>query len=162
MTKIVGAFFYIMNIIITRPKIADTPYTISDLSTDGVFFSNVVEDRDRGLFQNDTLQYIESIKIKHETAIPYGTYQVVLSYSNRFKKYLPELVDVPGYAGVRIHPGNTEADTSGCLCPGIKSGNKVIQSKITFDKLFSLIQKKIKQEKVFVSILPYKEPNTTL
>jgi len=152
-----GGFFYTMNITITRPPITDSSSTVSDLSIDGSFFSNVVEDRDRGLYQTDTLQYIQSVKVKHETAIPYGTYQVVLSYSNRFQKYLPELLDVPGYAGIRIHPGNTEADTSGCLCPGIKSGKKVLKSKVTFDKLFSLIQKRIKQEKVFVSILPYKE-----
>ena len=143
-----------MQITIKRPPIADTVQTISDLLVDNVWFSNVVEDRDRGLHQTDTLQYIQSVKVKHETAIPYGTYQVVLSYSNRFKKYLPELIEVPGYVGIRMHPGNDETDTSGCLCPGIKSGKKVLQSKVTFDKLFSLIQKTIKKEKVFVTILP--------
>lgn len=143
-----------MQITIKRPPIADTPQTISDVFIDNVWFSNVVEDKDRGLHQTDTLQYIQSVKVKHETAIPYGTYQVVLSYSNRFKKYLPELIEVPGYAGIRIHPGNSEADTSGCLCPGIRSGKRVIQSVVTFNKLFSLIQKRIKSEKVFVTILP--------
>jgi hypothetical protein len=143
-----------MQITIKRPPVADSPRTISDLFIDDKLFSQVIEDRDRGLYSTDTLQYIESVKVKHETAIPYGTYQVVLSYSNRFKKYLPELIKVPGYEGIRIHPGNTEADTSGCLCPGVKSGEKVIQSVITFGKLFSLIQKRIKVEKVFVTILP--------
>lgn len=151
-----GAFLY-MQITIKRPPIADTVQTIGDVYVNDVFFSNVIEDRDRGLYQADTLEYIKSIKVKHETAIPYGTYQVVLSYSNRFKKFLPELVSVPGYDGIRIHPGNTEADTSGCLCPGVKSGKKVIQSVITFNKLFSLIQKAAKVEKVFVSIIPATE-----
>jgi hypothetical protein len=145
-----------MTIAIVRPPIEDSSRTISDIYIDGVWFSNVLEDRDRGLHQTDALDYIEKVKVKHETAIPYGTYQVVMSYSNRFQKYLPELLNVPGFAGIRLHAGNTEADSSGCLLPGIKAKDRVIQSRVTFTKLMSLIQKKIKQEKVYISIVPSK------
>ena len=141
-----------MQITIKRQSIADTPFTMGELFIDGVFFCNTIEDIDRGLYQNDTLEYIASIKIKHETAIPYGTYQVVMSFSNRFQKYLPELLHVPGFAGIRIHPGNTEADSSGCLLVGERSGNKVVNSRITFNKLQKLINAVLKKEKIFLSI----------
>lgn len=56
-----------------------------------------------------------SIKVKNETAIPDGTYEVVLSMSNRFKREMPEIRNVPGFQGIRIHGGNTHQNTSGCL-----------------------------------------------
>lgn len=143
-----------MDITVKRPAISDQPFTISELWVDDKFYSHVIEDRDRGIYQKDTLEYILSIKVKHETAIPYGSYQVVMSYSQRFQKYLPELLNVPGFAGIRIHAGNTEADSSGCLLPGIKSGNKVISSRATTSKLISEIAKRSKKEKVFIHIVP--------
>ena len=54
------------------------------------------------------------IKIKHKTCIPAGVYKVVLSVSNRFKRLMPLLIDVPNFKGVRIHGGNTHKNTSGC------------------------------------------------
>lgn len=146
--------FFIMDITVKRPAITDQSFTISELWIDDVFFSHVIEDRDRGLHQQDTLQYIQSIKVKHETAIPYGSYQVVMSFSQRFQKFLPELLDVPGFSGIRIHAGNTEADSSGCLLPGIQSGNKVINSRTTTSKLIGEINKRVKKEKVFIHIVP--------
>lgn len=137
-----------------RPPIQDTPHTISDLFVDANWFSNVLEDKDRCIHQTDSLDYINKVKVKHETAIPYGTYQVVMSYSNKFKQYLPELLDVPGYGGIRIHTGNDVEDTSGCPLPGIKDKNRVVKSKVTATKLISLISKRIKKEKVFISIVP--------
>ena len=143
-----------MQITLKRPKQADSSFTIGELSIDGVFFSHVMEDRDRGLHKTDTLQYIEAVKVKHETAIPYGEYQVVMSFSNKFQVYLPELLDVPGFSGIRIHAGNSEVDSSGCLLPGVKSGNKVVQSRITTSSLITQIKKRSKTEKVFINIIP--------
>lgn len=57
-------------------------------------------------------------KIAHETAIPYGRYRVSITMSNRFKKMLPLVHDVPGFTGVRLHGGNTAEDTSGCILLG--------------------------------------------
>ena len=100
------------------------------------------------------------MKVMHETGIPYGSYLLVMSYSNRFKKYLPELLDVPGFAGIRIHPGNSVEDTSGCPLPGVKQNNKVINSKVSYSKLEKLILAVIKKEKIFVTVKPPQQPET--
>jgi hypothetical protein len=60
-------------------------------------------------------QPVENWKIFGETAIPSGTYQALLNFSQHFQRDLPELLNVPGYAGVRIHGGNTAVDTEGCI-----------------------------------------------
>lgn len=79
-------------------------------------------------------------KVPGETAIPAGRYRVIVNMSNRFQRLLPLLVDVPGFEGVRIHPGNTAADTSGCLLPGLTRGaNSVGQSRMAFEPLFAKI-----------------------
>ena len=61
---------------------------------------------------------IREKKVWGDTAIPAGTYNVVVSFSNRFKKDLPEVQSVPNYAGVRIHGGNDKEDTHGCILVG--------------------------------------------
>lgn len=142
-----------MQLTLKRPKITDSPFTIGELYINGAFYCHIMEDRDRGLHKTDTLQYIQSVKVKHETAIPYGSYQIVMSFSNRFQQFLPELLDVPGFSGIRIHAGNTQADSSGCLLPGKRSGNKVINSKTTTSALIALIKSRSKKEKIFIDIV---------
>ena len=81
------------------------------------------------------------MKIPRKSAIPEGTYRVVTTYSLRFGKYLPLLVGVPGFEGVRIHAGNTSRDTEGCILVGqnLQVG-KVLWSRITLEKLMKLIE----------------------
>lgn len=104
-------------------------YTIGQLYVDGVFFSNTIEDKDRGLSQDMSKEKILFLKKPGITAIPTGTYEVVLNVqSNKYKKsktmmqfnnaYMPRLLNVPGYDGILIHPGNSAADTEGCIIPG--------------------------------------------
>ena len=81
------------------------------------------------------------MKIPKKSAIPEGSYRVVVTKSQRFRKYLPLLVGVPGFEGVRIHAGNTSRDTEGCILVGqnLQVG-KVLWSRITLEKLMKLIE----------------------
>ncbi len=78
---------------------------------DGVYWGETLEDPDRKLEDG-------GVKVDGDTAIPRGRFQLALTYSNRFGKIMPELLHVPGFSGVRIHGGNTEADTHGCILLG--------------------------------------------
>lgn len=94
-------------------------YTISRVFVNGTFFGcNALEDTDRNLSKSDTLSEIKHKKVYGCTAIPAGEYECVYTYSNRFKKYLPLLIGVPGFDGVRIHSGNSAKDTEGCILIG--------------------------------------------
>ena len=81
------------------------------------------------------------LKIPKKSAIPEGSYRVVVTKSQRFRKYLPLLVGVSGFEGVRIHSGNTSRDTEGCILVGhnLQVG-KVLWSRITLEKLMKLIE----------------------
>lgn len=81
--------------------------TLGTMHIDGRLFGQTLEDRDRHLESG-------GVKIKGETAIPRGRYLVSLNFSTRFRKMMPWVHDVPDFAGVRIHGGNTAADTEGC------------------------------------------------
>ncbi len=80
-------------------------------------------------------------KVFGETAIPYGIYSVVITYSPHFQRDMPLLVGVPKFEGVRIHPGNTVADTEGCLLVGVGRGNSTVTgSRIAFEALYPKIK----------------------
>lgn len=109
---------------------------------DGNRFCSILEDTDRNLNNTDSLQSIKQRKIYGKTAIPRGKYQIAITYSNRFKKPLPLVLNVPGWEGVRIHPGNTDAHTEGCLLPGENLAvGKVLNSRYWFSKLYDKIKK---------------------
>jgi hypothetical protein len=117
-----------MKITVKRLHKTDTS-TIGELSIDGVFECFTLEDVER------------KEKIKSETAIPKGTYKVIINQSNRFKKLMPLLLNVPNFEGVRIHSGNTNHDTEGCILVGQTiSKNFIGQSRKAFDKLFKKMQ----------------------
>ncbi|SDE20227.1 hypothetical protein SAMN04487996_10425 [Dyadobacter soli] len=133
--------------------------TISSLSVNGRFFCYVLQDADRGLVSTMTLEEIKAKKVHGATAIPEGKYQVVDVMSPRFKRRLPRLVDVPGFAGILIHPGNTHLDTEGCLLPGTnyRAQGKdwiVTDSRKAFDGLYQMIQERIQAgEKIWCKIV---------
>lgn len=90
-------------------------------------------------------QPVAAWKVKGQTAIPAGRYRVVVTMSARFNRELPLLVDVPGFSGIRIHPGNTPADTEGCILPGRFRGASatrfsILESRAAFDALFGRIR----------------------
>lgn len=110
-------------------------YTIGKLYLNGQYFCDTLEDPVRVIGQNG------EGKIKGKTAIPAGEYEVRLTHSPRFKRTLPLLVGVPHFEGVRIHSGNTAADTEGCILVGKNSAvGKVLQSKIYEQKLIEVLQ----------------------
>jgi hypothetical protein len=75
------------------------------------------------------------------TAIPAGTYRVAITASQRFQRHLPELLDVPGHLGIRIHPGNTAQDTHGCILVGTaRSHASVLCSREACDAVVDTIQ----------------------
>lgn len=81
------------------------------------------------------------VKIHGATAIPAGTYQVQITHSPRFNRLLPLLLDVPGFSGVRIHPGNTADDTEGCILVGhVRMSEGVGKSRMAFDELLPMMQ----------------------
>lgn len=115
--------------------------TIGALYIDGIFFCHTMEDTDRFLERKGI-----AAKIKNSTAIGAGKYRCVLSMSNRFKKVMPELLDVPGFEGIRIHSGNTSDDTEGCILVGSVIGKvddkpAVLRSRETFNKLMMRLQR---------------------
>ena len=126
-------------------------YTIGKLYIDGQYFCDTIEDTDRGMKQSDAYATNKRKKVKGETAIPTGRYQVTLGVqSERFKNkqqykfcdgYLPRLIYVPCFEGVLIHIGNTERDTEGCILVGEnKVVGQVINSTQTFLKLYARLQ----------------------
>jgi hypothetical protein len=105
--------------------------TFGHLRINGALFCTTLEDTDRKLEDGGK-------KIFGQTAIPRGRYQVKLSDSPRFKQVLPELIDVPQFSGVRIHAGNTEKDTEGCILVGqgiSTDGKRLINSRLYLNQL---------------------------
>jgi hypothetical protein len=111
--------------------------TLGSLYVDGEFECFTLEDIVREVPE----LAVEKWKVDGQTAVPSGTYRVIVTMSTRFKKLLPLLVDVPGFQGVRIHSGNVAADTEGCILVGSRLGNAaVLQSRLAFNALFPKIQ----------------------
>lgn len=127
--------------IVVKRTIRTEKSTIGELYLNGVFFCYTLEDKDRGLKQTDTLPSVRQRKVKGSTAIPAGRYAVQLTYSNRFKKIMPQLMNVPGFEGVRIHSGNTAEDTEGCLLVGMAKGNQMItKSRLAYTGLLDRLR----------------------
>lgn len=119
-------------------RIAQTPeYTIGRLYIDDKVFCNTLEDPVRDLPKEQ--------KIMHKTAIPEGTYKVVVNRSPRFKRDLPLLLDVPYFEGIRIHRGNTAKDTSGCILVGINSKKGMVLESTKYEVELTNILKKAQQ-----------------
>jgi hypothetical protein len=89
-------------------------YCVGELYLDGVRQCFTLEDAQREIVTRPVAEW----KIQNRTAIPKGTYRVVITHSNRFNRQLPLLLGVPGYTGIRIHAGNTSKDTEGCILVG--------------------------------------------
>ena len=117
-----------MKMVLMR-KILTPISSIGELYLDGEFECVTLEDP------------VRDKKIKGETAIPAGDYEVRIEKSPKFARDMPHLIDVPKFAGILIHWGNTAKDTKGCILVGSsKAKNAVAGSKVTFDKLFAKLR----------------------
>lgn len=98
------------------------------------YICDTLEDKFRG-------NNLKNKKVYGETCIPEGLYSVKMTYSAKFKKELPEILDVPYFEGVRIHSGNVPEHSLGCiLCGENKLVGKVINSTIKTNEVISLIK----------------------
>ena len=129
--------------------------TIGELTVDGVFECFTLEDVVRA---GD----IFAVKVPGATAIPAGRYEVRVSFSRRFRTELPEVLRVPNFEGIRIHPGNTAADTDGCVLVGRSRGvDRVLESRIAFVPLLEKIRRGLHPGPVnltIVNVLPGADP----
>jgi hypothetical protein len=112
-------------------------FTLGSLFINGERKFYTCEDRVR---QIDGVPVIEW-KVAGTTAIPRGIYRVIINFSNRFQTFLPLLLDVPGFAGVRIHAGNTEKDTEGCILLGTgRMRNSVTNSRYAMSQFLPMLK----------------------
>jgi hypothetical protein len=138
-----------MNIIIIRKEFTAIS-TIGEMLLDGQHFYVTLEDA------------VRDEKISGMTAIPYGTYEVIINKSMRFKKDMPLLLNVPGFSGIRIHSGNTSADTEGCILIGTTKGKDSISgSRQAFAVFMRLLQAGLKTGKVLLTIVKGVNENET-
>lgn len=117
-----------------------------------VFLCDTIEDKNRGLDQSMTEANIAKLKVKHQTAIPTGTYEVQMDIvSGTFSKKanyrefcggrVPRLKNVKGFSGILIHSGTDQDSSSGCIIVGEnKIPGKVINSWATFKRVYSLLK----------------------
>ena len=141
-------------------------YSIGKLYVDGEYFSNTLEDVDRNLNQEMSLEDIKKIKVYGETAIPYGRYKITLVKSPKYSKkqkfveltggLMPYINNVPAWAGCLIHSGNTNKDTLGCILVGEnKEKGKVINSFSTFKRLWKMLAEANERgEEIWLTIQP--------
>ena len=124
-------------------KVLTPESTIGELSLDGVFQCWTLEDAVR-----------EGEKVFGKTAIHYGLYRVIVTHSERFKRDMPLLLDVPGFEGVRIHCGNTAADSDGCILLGrVKGKDWIGESRKAFDELFPKIRARTQTGELWLEIV---------
>lgn len=127
-------------------------YTIGRLYVDGNYFCDTLEDTVRDLNKNGKFDNGEK-KVYGKTAIPYGTYEIKWTYSPRFKKYTPQLMNVPSFEGIRIHAGNSSQNTQGCLLLGQnKKVGMVLNSRATINKFYPMIKEACSNGKVTIEI----------
>jgi hypothetical protein len=116
---------------------SENGYTIGRLWDGGEKLCYTLEDQVREVHNIP----VEDWKVKGSTAIPKGTYKIKCDYSERFRRVLPRLLDVPGFSGVRIHAGNTAADTEGCILVGNEwpGGAEIRQSQAALSEVLHRI-----------------------
>lgn len=120
-------------------------HTYGKLYINGTYFCETIEDEERAQ------------KVMHETAIPKGTYKVILSFSPRFQQRMPLLLNVPNFTGIRIHYGTTDDSSSGCPIVGRTRGTykgqpAVFESRVAFKALMERLNAADKKEAITITV----------
>jgi hypothetical protein len=130
-----------MELLLKRVQFGED-FTLGKLYHDGQFICYTLEDKVREVIGEP----VSAWKVAGQTAIPAGVYPVIITMSARFKIRLPLLMDVPGFSGVRIHTGNSSADTEGCILVGSGwdgKSNWISGSKLALSMLFPLLEQSV-------------------
>ena len=144
-----------MELILER-KIHNENSTEGNLYVNGKWFCNTIEDRVRAL----PGKWHKELKIYGKTAIPYGRYPVLVTWSNRFKRMLTGIFNVPDFEGIRIHNGTSELSSAGCVIVSYKdddANHKLINDKAAMNDLCNLVKSTQEQEKIWITIVDKKE-----
>lgn len=140
-----------MEIILER-KIKNENACEGNLFINGKWFCHTIEDTVRAA----PGQWKKSLKVYAKTAIPYGTYPVLVTWSNRFQRQLTGIFNVPDFDGIRIHNGTTENSSAGCIIVSYKlkkDGKTLVNDKAAMNDLCALVTNTQKKEKVFLKIV---------
>jgi hypothetical protein len=127
-----------MELVLKRVQFGED-FTLGKLYHDEQFICYTLEDKVREVIGEP----VSAWKVAGQTAIPAGVYNVIITMSTRFKVRLPQIMDVPGFSGVRIHTGNSSADTEGCILVGSGwdgKSNWISGSKLALSMLFPLLE----------------------
>ena len=144
-----------MNLLLQRTVLVDG-FTPGELKIDGEHFGWTLEDTVREEMAADGSYYWRRrMKLAGQTAIPSGRYEVVLSHSARFGRLLPLLLNVPDFDAIRMHGGNTAADTEGCILNGRDrdlAAGRVWNCAPVIDRLVALIGDATHTGKVWIEV----------
>lgn len=143
-----------MEILVNR-KWLRPEYTIGIFSINGKKFCNTLEDKVRDYNKDGDLDELGETKVYGETAIPYGHYKVVLSYSPKFKRVMPRVLNVKHFDGILIHNGVTNKHTLGCILIGDNSEvGKLSNGKFYLEKLIKLLEDaEARKEEIWLTII---------
>lgn len=140
-----------MQLILER-KIHNETSTEGNLYINGKWFCHTIEDRVRA----KPGEWKRELKVYGKTAIPYGIYPVLVTWSNRFKRPMPGVFNVPDFEGIRFHWGVNELSSAGCIILSFKAENdkdRLLLDKSATEKLIDIIGKAQKKEKIYLHIV---------
>ena len=127
--------------------------TFGKFFINGSYFSLTCEDTDRNLTKDTPLSKIKSTKVSKKTCIPSGRYRVILSYSTKLKRYLPLILDVPGWKGIRIHKGSGPEWSSGCPLVGFeRKENRLRKCEEAENELIKILDAVNHTESIYITI----------
>jgi hypothetical protein len=147
-----------MKIILER-KIKNKDSTEGNLYVNGKWFCHVLED----VVRAKPGEWKKSLKVYAKTAIPYGTYEIKVTYSPKFKRMLTEILNVPDFLGIRVHNGASHTGSAGCPLVSYKNDdgdgtkNRIVNEKDAMNDLCDLIQAAQKKTKCYIDIVDRKE-----